>query len=75
MRCVHTATVFATALLASLVGIGATPATAAPCASLAGLTLPDTTIAAVQSFMGGPSTRPMGGSTPIYRRFAGSPPI
>jgi feruloyl esterase len=49
MRCVHTATVFATALLASLVGIGATLAAAATCASLKNLMLPDTEITAAEA--------------------------
>src|SRR5215472_10963801 len=44
MRCIHSATVLATGLLALLVGIGATPAAAASCASLLGLALPDTQI-------------------------------
>jgi len=44
MRFVHTMTVLATTLLAALVGIDATPAAAATCASLANLSLPDTEI-------------------------------
>jgi feruloyl esterase len=46
-------------LLAGLFGIGSTPATAT-CASLAGLTLPDTTITAVELFQGGTYTAPDG---------------
>ncbi len=48
------------ALLTSLVGIGATPAAAAICASLAGLALPDTTITAAQSVAAGTYTAPDG---------------
>jgi len=47
-------------LLAFLVGIGATPAAAATCASLAGLVLPDTTITAAQSVAAGTYTAPDG---------------
>src|SRR6516162_4254657 len=46
MRRVCTAAVLATALLASLVGISASPSAAASCASLLGLVLPDTKITA-----------------------------
>jgi hypothetical protein len=53
VRCIHSATVRVMALLASLVGIGATPAAAASCESLFGLVLQDTTITAVESFKGG----------------------
>jgi feruloyl esterase len=59
MKCVHTAAVLATVLLAWLVGIGATPAAAASCESLWGLVLRDTTITAVESFNGG--TYPLDG--------------
>jgi feruloyl esterase len=52
--------VFATALLASLVGIGARPAVAATCESLFGLVLEDTTITAVESFKGGTFNTPDG---------------
>ena len=45
-----------TALLISLVGIGAMPATAATCASLAGLRLPDTTITLAEPVSAGFST-------------------
>ena len=69
MRCIHRAMVLATALLASLVAIGAAPATAATCASLAGLTLPDTTITAVQPFMGGTFNAPDGGVYPNLPAF------
>jgi feruloyl esterase len=47
-------------LLASLVGIGVIPAAAATCASLAGLTLPDTTITAAQPIPAGTYTAPDG---------------
>jgi feruloyl esterase len=60
MRCIHSATVLVTALLASLIGIGSTPAAAASCASLFGLVLQDTTITAVESFRGGTYTAPNG---------------
>ena len=50
----------AMALLTSLVGMGATPAAAATCASLARLALPDTTIAAAQSVAAGTYTAPDG---------------
>jgi len=43
-----------------LVGVGATPATAATCASLAGLALPDTTITAAESVAAGTYTAPDG---------------
>src|SRR6516225_12496431 len=46
MRCIHSATLLATALLASLVGISASPSAAATCASLLSLVLPDTEITA-----------------------------
>src|SRR5271165_7016922 len=54
------ASVLSAALLTSLVGIGATPAAAATCASLAGLVLPDTTITAAQSIAAGTYTAPDG---------------
>jgi feruloyl esterase len=75
MRCVHrqrhakrrpspvlhgAASVLSTALLAPFVGIGATPAAAATCASLAHLALPDTTITAAQSVAAGTYTAPDG---------------
>ena len=44
MRCVHSGAVLAAALLAALIGTGATPAAAASCGSLSGLVLQDTTI-------------------------------
>jgi feruloyl esterase len=54
MRCIHSATVIATtALLASLIGIGSTPAAAATCGSLTGLALPDTMITSTQSIPAG----------------------
>jgi feruloyl esterase len=43
-------------LLTALVGIGTTPATAATCASLVGLALPDTTVTAAQSVAAGTYT-------------------
>jgi feruloyl esterase len=52
--------VFSVALLASFVGIGATPAAAATCASLSGLALPDTAITAAQSIAAGTYTAPSG---------------
>jgi feruloyl esterase len=52
--------VLSTALLTLLVGIGATPAAAATCASLADLVLPDTTITAAQSVAAGTYTAPDG---------------
>ena len=48
------------ALYLSLVGIGATSAGAATCASLAGLALPDTNITAAQSVAAGTCTAPDG---------------
>jgi feruloyl esterase len=47
-------------LLTSLVGIGATPAAAATCTSLAGLALPETTITAALSVAAGTYTAPSG---------------
>ena len=60
MRCTHSATVLATALLASLIGIDSTPAAAASCASLTSLVLQDTTITAAQSIPAGTYTAPNG---------------
>jgi feruloyl esterase len=54
------ASVRSAALVAFLVGIGATPAAAVTCASLAGLALPDTTITAAQSVAAGTYTAPDG---------------
>jgi feruloyl esterase len=54
------ASVLSAALVTSLVGISATPAAAATCASLAGLALPDTTITAAQSVAAGSYTAPDG---------------
>jgi feruloyl esterase len=68
MRCARTGIVLITALLASLVGIGATSANAATCASLAGLTLPDTAITAAQSIPAGTYTAPDGG---VYTNLPG----
>ena len=56
MRCIHSVTVLATTLLASLVGVGATPGAAATCASLADLALPHTTITAAQPVPAGTYT-------------------
>src|SRR5215475_14478081 len=61
------------ALLSSLVGIGATPAAAATCASLAGLRLPDTTITLVEPVPAGPYTAPDGNvfaNLPAFCRIA-----
>ena len=61
------------ALLSSLVGIGATPAAAATCASLAGLRLPDTTITLVEPVPAGPYTAPDGrffANLPAFCRIA-----
>jgi len=60
MRCIHSVTVLATTLLASLVGVGATPGAAATCASLADLALPHTTITAAQPVPAGTYTAPDG---------------
>jgi feruloyl esterase len=49
-----------TGLLFSLLGIGATPAAAATCASLAGLALPGTTITAAEPIAAGTYTAPDG---------------
>jgi feruloyl esterase len=73
MRCIHSATVLATASLASLVGIGATPAGAATCASLTSLILQDTTITAAQSIPAGSYPAPDGqvyGGLPAFCRVA-----
>jgi feruloyl esterase len=58
-RC-RAVSVLSTALLTVLVGIGATPAAAATCASLASLALPDTTITAAQSVAAGTYAAPNG---------------
>jgi feruloyl esterase len=65
MKCVlrglhRSASVLSAVLLTSLLGIGATPAAAATCASLAALALPDTTITAAQSVAAGTYTAPDG---------------
>jgi feruloyl esterase len=54
------ASVLSATLLTLLVGIGATPAGAATCASLAGLALPDTTITAAAPVAAGTYTAPDG---------------
>jgi feruloyl esterase len=67
------ASVFSTGLFAALVGIGATPAAAATCASLARLALPDTTITAAQSVAAGTYTAPNGNvytNLPAFCRIA-----
>jgi feruloyl esterase len=77
MRCVliglnRAANLF-TALLISLVGIGAPPAAAATCASLAGLRLPDTTITLAEPVSAGPYTAPDGrffANLPAFCRIA-----
>jgi feruloyl esterase len=61
--------VLSAALLTSLFSIDAKPADAATCASLANLTLPDTTITAVQSFQGGTFTAPTGQMFPRLPAF------
>src|SRR5215469_12276876 len=65
MRCVlrrsqNTPRLLYVALLISLVGVDATPAAAATCASLVALSLPDTTITAAQSIPAGTYTAPNG---------------
>jgi tannase/feruloyl esterase len=78
MRCVliglnRAANLLPTALLISLVGIGAMPATAATCASLAGLRLPDTTITLAEPVSAGPYTAPDGrvfANLPAFCRIA-----
>src|SRR5215469_11786322 len=78
MRCVligpnRAANLLHTALLISLIGIGAMPATAATCASLAGLALPDTTITLVEPVPAGPYTAPDGrffANLPAFCRIA-----
>jgi feruloyl esterase len=60
-ECLHRAAgVFSVALLALPLGIGATPAAAATCVSLFGLTLPDTTITAAEPIAAGTYTAPNG---------------
>src|SRR6266436_1471158 len=59
MRSTFTSVAFA-ALIAFDLGIGVTPAAAATCASLANLTLPDTTITAAQPIPAGTYTAPDG---------------
>ena len=69
------ASVLSAALVTSLVGISATPAAAATCASLAGLALPDTTITAAQSVAAGTYTAPDGEvftDLPAFCRIAAS---
>ena len=69
MRCIHSVTVLATTLLASLVGVGATPGAAATCASLADLALPHTTITAAQAVPAGTfATRRAGQALGARRR-------
>jgi feruloyl esterase len=61
------------ALLTALVGVGSTLAAAATCASLASLTLPDTTITAAQRVAAGTYTAPDGSvftSLPAFCRIA-----
>jgi feruloyl esterase len=65
--------VLSAALLTALVGTGITPAVAATCASLAGLTLPDTVITAAQPIAAGTYTAPDGGvynNLPAFCRIA-----
>src|SRR5215831_10799851 len=78
MRCVLTglhraAKLLSAALLTSVVGIGAIPATAATCASLFGLALPDTTITAAEPVAAGTYTAPDGeifANLPAFCRIA-----
>jgi feruloyl esterase len=78
MRCVPTgldraAKLLSAALLTSVVGIGAIPATAATCASLFGLALPDTTITAAEPVAAGTYTAPDGeifANLPAFCRIA-----
>jgi feruloyl esterase len=78
MRCVllglnHAASVLCAALIAALFGVGATPAIAATCASLAGLALPDTTITAAEPVAAGTYTAPDGevfANLPAFCRIA-----
>jgi feruloyl esterase len=60
VRGLGTASALSTALLTLAVGIGATPAAAATCASLAGLMLPETTITAAESVPAGTYKAPNG---------------
>jgi feruloyl esterase len=61
LRCLRrTPNLLSATLLASLVGVGATPAAAATCASLARLAPPDTTITAAQPVAAGTYTAPDG---------------
>src|SRR5215831_16570424 len=67
------ANLLSTALLTSVVGIGATEAAAATCASLAGLVLPDTTITAAEPIAAGTYTAPDGNvfaNLPAFCRIA-----
>jgi feruloyl esterase len=67
------ASVLSAALLTSVVGIGATPVAAATCASLAGLSLPDTTITTADPVAAGTYTAPDGnvfGNLPAFCRIA-----
>jgi feruloyl esterase len=69
----RTACLLSAALLTSLAGIGVTPAAAATCASLAGLTLPDTTITAAEPIAAGTYTAPDGevfANLPAFCRIA-----
>jgi feruloyl esterase len=78
MRCVSTGvhgavSVLSAGLLFSFLGIDATPAAAATCASLAGLKLPDTTITAAEPIAAGTYTAPDGevfANLPAFCRIA-----
>ena len=76
MRCVRRCLRQAQKLLSAallLVGAGATPATAATCASLANLALPDTTITAAEPVAAGTYTAPNGAvfiNLPAFCRIA-----
>ena len=73
-RALHSAArLLSTALLTSLVGIGARPATATTCASLTGLSLPDTIITAAEPVAAGTYTAPDGevfANLPAFCRIA-----
>ena len=58
MRCIHSTTVLATALLAALVSIASTPTSAASCADLKQLVLPETEITAAEPIPAATPTEP-----------------
>lgn len=66
----------AAALLTSLVGVGAAPATAVACANLTGLALPDTTITVAEPIAAGTYKAPDGEVfLPTCPRFDGLRPL